>query len=210
MPLPLYGAVPYLLAALAGAALSPLFDRVENSLAAARNLEIKPPSGRGRAVSAAACALLFPLAYHAAFSPGNLAFLLLTLSLCYLATRFDLKYRIIPNEIICCMLVCAPLFCLMGCTGATLGSSIAGFFGAGALFLLPFLFGGKVGGGDVKLAAGIGLCAGFAGAMTVLLFMGVLILLYSLVSRGNILSAFRQFVPMGPFVTAAYVLLLIR
>lgn len=206
----LRGAVPYCLAALAGAAASPLFERAETALASVRNLERKPPGRRGHIVSAAVCALLFPAAYRAAVSPGNLLFLCLTLSLCLLATRFDLQYRIIPNEIICCMLVCSPVFCLMGFTGATLPSSLAGFFAAGALFLLPFLFGGKVGGGDVKLAACIGFCAGFSGAMTVLLLMGVLILLYSLVSRGNILSAFRQFVPMGPFVTAAYLLLLIR
>jgi leader peptidase (prepilin peptidase)/N-methyltransferase len=153
---------------------------------------------------------LFLLADLAAFSYGNLAFLLIELSLCRLVTMFDLKYRIIPNKLVLPMLIAAFVSCLLGYTGAGLLSSLEGLGVVGIIFLMPFLFGKKVGGGDMKLAAVIGFCAGLYDALLVVAIMGALILLYTVYANRNPLAALKQFVPMGPFVTAAYCLLLIR
>jgi hypothetical protein len=62
----------------------------------------------------------------------------------------------------------------------------------------------------MKLAAVIGFCAGLYDALLVVAIMGALILLYTVYANRNPLAALKQFVPMGPFVTAAYCLLLIR
>jgi len=195
---------------IAGAAVSPLLDMAEDKIAAGRGLQPAPRTTAVKILLTVFSGALFLLADLAAFSYGNLAFLLVELSLCRMVTLFDLKYRIIPNKLVLPMLVAALVFCLLGYTGAGLLSSLAGLGAVGIIFLLPFLFGKKVGGGDMKLAAVIGFCAGLYDALLVVAIMGALILLYTVYANRNPLAALKQFVPMGPFVTAAYCLLLIR
>lgn len=202
--------ITLLLPPLLGAAFERILNLLEERLAAARGLEIKPRSALVRALSALGCALLFLAAFLTAAGPGQLTFRLITLSVCWVATMFDLRHRIIPNELILILLATAAASSLLGFTGADILSSLAGFAVCGVLFTIPFLFGKKVGGGDVKLAAAIGLCAGLQNALLCIIIMGMLILLYTFVQRSTFLAFLHQFIPMGPFVTAAYFLLLIR
>ncbi len=202
--------LPFLLPPLLGAASEPLLNRLEERLAAARGLEVRPRTALIRALSALGCAGLFLTVFLTADGPGQLAFRLVALSVCWVATLFDLRYRVIPNELILALLATAAVSSLLGFTGADILSSLAGFLVCGVLFVVPFLLGKKVGGGDVKLAAAIGLCAGLQSALLCIVIMGMLILLYTFVQRSTFLAFLHQFIPMGPFVTAAYFLLLIR
>jgi leader peptidase (prepilin peptidase)/N-methyltransferase len=195
---------------ITGAAISPLLDMAEDKMAVGRGLQPVPRSTVMKILLAVFGGALFLLADIAAFSYGNLAFLLIELTLCRLVTMFDLKYRLIPNKLILPMLIAAAVFCPLGFTGAGLLSPLEGLGVVGVIFLLPFLFGKKVGGGDLKLAAVIGFCAGLYNALLVVMVMGVLILLYTVYAYRSPLKALKNFIPMGPFVTAAYCLLLIR
>lgn len=199
-----------LLPPVLGAASESILNFLEERLATARGLEVKPRSATVRVFSILGCAAVFLAAFLTAANPGQLVFRLISLSLCWVATMFDLRYRIIPNELILILLATAAVSSLLGFTGADIISSLEGFLVCGVLFVVPFLFGKKVGGGDVKLAAAIGLCAGLQNALLCIIIMGMLILLYTFVQKSTFLSFLHQFIPMGPFVTAAYFLLLIR
>lgn len=195
---------------ITGAAVSPLLNLAEDRIAAGRGLQPGTRSTVVKILLAVLGGALFLLADIAALSYGNLAFLVIELSLCRLVTMFDLKYRIIPNKLVLSMLAAAVVFCPFGFTGAGLLSSLEGLGVVGVIFLLPFLFGKKVGGGDMKLAAVIGFCTGLTNALLVVIIMGVLILLYTVYANRSPLAALKNFIPMAPFVTAAYCLLLIR
>ena len=200
----------WLLAPFLGAAAEPLLNLMEERLATARSLEIKLRTTPVRILSLLSCALFFLVAFITSASIGQLIFRLLSLSLCWIATMFDLRYRIIPNELIFSLLALAAVSSLLGFTGAGILSSLGGFWVCGALFVVPFFFGKKVGGGDVKLAAAIGLCAGLYNSLLVIALMGILVFIYSVIQRGTFLGFLHKFIPMGPFITAAYFLLLIR
>ncbi len=188
---------------LTGVAVQPLLALMEDRMAVRRNLDAAArPLWMGLLLSAG-CGL-------AGASLANRGFLMLELSLCWIATMFDLKYRIIPNTVILAMLATAAVFALIGETGAGIPSSLAGLAVVGLLFVFPYLFGKKVGAGDVKLAAAIGFCAGLQNALQVVMIMGVLVIAYFFLIKHGALHALKQYIPMGPFVTAAYFLLLIR
>ncbi len=193
-----------------GALIQPLLARIERKLAEKRGLEINSPR---RLVALLLClgnALMFLAAALAATSIGNLAFMLVTLSLCWIATAFDIKYRLIPNGIVLAILIAGTSSCLLGWTSDSVLRSLAGFGIAGVLFLLPCIFKKQVGAGDVKLAAVLGFCAGLTGSLIVILLMGVLMLVYTLFSRGTMFETLKSMIPMGPFVTAAYMLFLMK
>jgi leader peptidase (prepilin peptidase)/N-methyltransferase len=160
------------------------------------------------------CCLLFVLLFYKYFfSAPFFIFSLMTVIL-ILISVCDYRYRIIPDKFSVLLLVCGVAGCFFNTTlGETyqqrfLHSLLGIFAGGGALFLigtLGQLFYKKeaLGGGDVKLMAGIG---AFLGWDKVLLAIFLAALLGSLVGLFLILTKKidkKGYIPIGPFLAAA-------
>lgn len=97
-----------------------------------------------------------------------------------LASYFDFKYRIVPNEISVLGMIAGIMFSLFIPQLHNVGSSILGILaGGGSLYFIGFITETKfnkdfVGGGDIKLLAMIG---AFIGWKMVLIVLGVSTLL---------------------------------
>lgn len=139
--------------------------------------------------------------------------------LCFaeIVSIMDMKYRIVPNEMIVALLAVKTAFLILLLTGrnvgpgAGIGSSLAGLAAGFVIFLLPSFFGKKVGAGDIKLAAAAGFCLGFNGLLAAVVFMGIIVLAYALLKpRIPVMAAIKETIPMGPFLSlgmmAAFIL----
>ncbi len=87
----------------------------------------------------------------------------LAAALCFLLliAAIDLKHRIIPNVLLGPAAIIVLLFHAVPPRGQTLGALLGGVVGLAPFLLVALLRPGSLGGGDIKLAALIGLCAGF-------------------------------------------------
>ena len=191
-----------------GFVVQPALAQVEHKLVEARAIHELPPM-RFEMLLSFVTGTLFTVCAFSAIRPTQILVRSLVCGLCYLATILDLKYRIIPNEIILGLLASGVISLLFGVQQISFGSALGGFGVCFALFLLPFTIGRKVGGGDVKLAAAIGFCVGFHGALTVTVIMGTMILLYTLLAKGTFFEAIKSMIPMAPFVTVAFLVFIL-
>lgn len=191
-----------------GLLAQPVFAHAELKMTQARALAEAPPM-RFALLLPFAIGMLFAACTFSAETVGQMLLHIVMFGLCYLATVMDLKYRLIPNEIVVGLLVAGAVGNLLGVAPTGLLSACGGFGIIFLLFTLPYLFGRKVGGGDVKLAAAIGFCAGFRGALIVTVIMGLMILLYTTLSKGTIYETMKNMIPMAPFVTAAFLVFIL-
>lgn len=83
-----------------------------------------------------------------------------------MASYFDIRDRTIPNTLSYGLMLCGLLLAVLGVQ--EWGEALTGMGICGGVALLAYML-GALGGGDVKLLAGIGLLAGGAGAWMVLL-----------------------------------------
>jgi prepilin signal peptidase PulO-like enzyme (type II secretory pathway) len=84
--------------------------------------------------------------------------------------------------------------------------SLAGMTACFILFLLPAALKKHVGAGDIKLAAALGFSAGIPGCLYAIALMGILIILYIMITgREPLLLMVKKLVPMGPFMAAALI-----
>lgn len=116
------------------------------------------------------------LAVELSSTPAQAAELALTVSMAVVFTLVDVRIRIIPNELVAALLcLTAMMAWLENGFAGTLGR-LAGFLTALTLFLVAMLIAGpgKVGGGDVKLAAAVGFAAGFPDVLVAILAMALL------------------------------------
>lgn len=110
-------------------------------------------------------------------SVGWLAFFLLLLRLSYDDVRVGMLY---DRWVMALALVGAVLVCLGRCS--TVASSFAGAaVGGGLLFVVRWLSRGGLGGGDVKLAAALGIWTGLTGIIVALFVAFVLGSLWGIV-----------------------------
>src|SRR3989339_456750 len=120
------------------------------------------------------------------FSVQNLSFLLLALAFIPIAI-IDFRYRLIPDVITYPMMVFGFLFSFLP-GGMTPSNALVGFLlGGGGLYLIAllgqwFLKKEGMGGGDIKLMAGVGAMAGPV-AVIMTLFIGSWLALLFLLSR---------------------------
>ena len=143
------------------------------------------------------------LGWRLGFSWALLYGLLLLLD-CAVIAVIDARYRIIPNDLILALLGLTAVFGGFRLISFDLWSSVSGLAVCFVLFLLPSLFGKKIGAGDVKLAGAMGFCAGLMGSLYAVVIMGMLILAFTLVERRTpFVLAVKSFVPMGPFIAVA-------
>ena len=146
--------------------------------------------------------LLFMIAYLRFGLSTMLIKALLLISLLMIIAMIDLKHYVIPNKLTALVLLLGLAFVL--CTGEpTILSALTGF-GAAFLFLLflALVSRGGMGGGDIKLAAVIGLCLGWPDGITAVLLgcllaglVGLLLLLLRVKNR-------KDAIPLGPFLAA--------
>ena len=134
---------------------------------------------------------------------------LILICICGAVSVIDWTYRVIPNQTVIAVLLlklimfAASAAGLSETSGTSLGTSLIGFAVCFAVFMIPCLFGKKIGAGDVKLAAAMGFLLGFENALFGVTVMGVLILVYSLVQRRMpVLMFLKKNIPMGPFIAA--------
>ena len=146
------------------------------------------------------------------------AFIMLELSILLAVSIMDLKYRIIPNGF-CFLIMIVKLASMftpylvyltpsvwpnLANSGIGLGMCFLVFFGGG------ILTGGKVGMGDVKLAMAVGFLLGWKDTLVAIALMGVLMMPFVFTMQGITLkNRFKQFVPMGPPLSLAAILVLI-
>ncbi len=136
-------------------------------------------------------------------------------SVLMLVTVTDLEHRMIPNRAILPAILFAallsPLWFGPGWYLALVGGAIGyGFFWLIAVLGEKFIGRGAMGGGDVKLAAFVGLIAGFPGIITALVVTivagGVISLVLLLTRVVNLRSGipYGPFIVLGGFITMLY------
>lgn len=147
--------------------------------------------------------LLFLAAYRLLGLTWDLAAAWLTIVVAVIAFATDIEHRIIPNALTFPAVAAGLLLSLAAgrFIGALLGTLICG----GAFMLIGLLGAGKLGGGDVKLAAAIGAMLGLRAGVTALLLgviAGALIGL-TLIALGR--ATLKSYIPFAPPLTAAAV-----
>ncbi|MDD2215657.1 MAG: prepilin peptidase [Eubacteriales bacterium] len=116
----------------------------------------------------------------------------------------DFYYRIIPNEYITAMAFLALIMLLSKQSQISPLNALAGSVVGGLIFLYPCIKNQTVGGGDVKLCIAAGLNVGLGGLLASLVFMGLLLLIYTaykqLIKGQSILT---NMVPLGPVLATS-------
>jgi len=150
--------------------------------------------------------LLFAATYLCFGHSALLVKVLFLASIFIVISFIDLKYFIIPDKLIIFALFGGTVLNIFVCD-LTLVSSLMGLISAAApLLALAVVSRGGMGGGDIKLAAVIGLCLGwpnglFAVIMGCLLagLAGIALLLTRVKSRKDV-------IPFGPFLSGGALL----
>lgn len=147
--------------------------------------------------------LLFLVAYRLLGLTWDLAVALLTIVVAVIAFATDMEHRIIPNALTFPAMAAGIILSLPAgrLVSALLGALVCG----GAFMVIGILGAGKMGGGDVKLAAAIGAILGLQAGVTALLIgviAGALIGL-ALIALGR--ATLKSYIPFAPPLTAAAV-----
>lgn len=149
-------------------------------------------------------------------SLGGMAFALILLGISLMVGVIDWHFRIIPNGLWEAIILISILFAIptfFGIEGFrefSILQSILGYIVCFIVFSLPGFFKKNVGAGDIKLAAAVGFCLGLYQAMFAIVAMGLLVIGYILLQRNApILSMFRTMIPMGPFIAAGMMAVLL-
>lgn len=134
------------------------------------------------------------------------------MGLAEVTAMMDLRHRIIPNGLVLALLGLRLAFGIPALLGAAdfpafrPGASLLGLAVGLVVFSLPGLFGKKVGAGDIKLAAAMGFCLGWQGALAAIVLMGLFVLGYSVLQRSMpVLRMLKSTIPMGPFLSAGMI-----
>lgn len=155
----------------------------------------------------AACALLFAWAALASPLSLRLAGGWVFLSFLVLLAAADLQWRLLPHPFTNGFLLSGLVFGLLsessggggdGLTAAAGGTLAAG----GALFLMQAVHPRGMGGGDVKMAAGLGAWLGPGGAFTALLAAFLAGGAFALILLASARAHRRSALPFGPFLAA--------
>lgn len=129
-----------------------------------------------------------------------------------ISAMMDYHHRIIPNGLILTLLglrLVTGVPALFGAAGFPEFDPVSSLIGLAVgftVFLLPSFFGKNVGAGDIKLAAAMGFCLGWQGALAAIVLMGLFVLGYTVLSRKMpVLRLMKTTIPMGPFLSAGMV-----
>lgn len=199
----------------AGLLCRPLCLAMERRLAASRGREY-PTTRLTEWIAAgftALCCGALPLLFSQPLQ-GLMVFCLLLPAVS--AAMLDIRLRIIPNDLVLAILILRLVFglpALLGVPGFPefrLWNSLLGLVVAFVVFLLPSFTGKQVGAGDLKLAAAMGFCLGWQGALVAIVLMGLLVLSYAMATpRMPFLAALKTSIPMGPFLSGGMIAVLL-
>lgn len=122
-------------------------------------------------------------------------------------TLIDVKARLIPNELVAALLALSAGFAFLEGGLAEFPGRLVGLLVALTLFLVAMLLAGpgKVGGGDVKLAAAVGFAAGFPGVLWAVLAMALSAVLTGAAGMLTKKMGFKTPMPFAGFLTAGLV-----
>lgn len=135
--------------------------------------------------------------------------IVLVISICLVLSIIDIEIRKIPNEIILFLFISTTIFILTGGSVHTVLSHFIGFIVGLIIFIIPFLFKTRAGGGDVKYAAAMGFCLGYPDVIKAILIMSSAIfvwLIYLLFSKKG---GLKTQLAMGSFISIGFVTTLI-
>lgn len=158
------------------------------------------------------CALFWAaVAFHAHFDSWIMISGLILTTALLVAAATDLEGRLIPNEITLFLIVMGGIFSpwnplLAGGAPWRAAQSLLGIVWGGGLLWATGLIGQRIwkkeamGGGDVKLAAGLGAFLGWKGAATAIVLASVCGALWGLaqMTRGKLRRG--DYIPFGPFL----------
>ena len=149
-------------------------------------------------------------------APLPLIYVLTTEFLLVSISLMDVKYRIIPNELVVDLLILSFLMLLIdsistaGIDWKHIGSAFLGFFAAFIVFELPKLLKKNPGGGDVKLGMVMGFALGTINLMYAIILMGFgCVAFLMLRARFRVSTIFGRMIPMGPAMSIGYLAVLI-
>lgn len=122
-------------------------------------------------------------------------------------TLIDVKARLIPNELVAALLALSAGFAFLNGGLAVFPGRLVGLLVALTLFLVAMLLAGpgKVGGGDVKLAAAVGFATGFPGVLWAVLAMALAAVLTGAAGMVTKKMGFKTPMPFAGFLTAGLV-----
>lgn len=153
--------------------------------------------------------LLFAYLWERFGLSWRLLLLALNCSFFLLIAIIDLKYRLVLNMLIYPAVVLMLLFHSMPPGRDTIAALLGGAVGLSPFFLVSLTKPGSIGGGDVKLAALIGLTVGFPRvlwALTVgILAGGIIALLLALTRRWGL----KSYMPYAPFLCLGAIIALL-
>ncbi|AEG61324.1 prepilin peptidase [Desulforamulus ruminis] len=129
-------------------------------------------------------------------------FYALLLSSLLTASLIDLDHQIIPDSISYFLILSGLLFQIFFFKDAFFSSLLGGLLGGGLLLALAVLSRGGMGGGDIKLAAGMGIYLGWQLLLVALLLSFVLGSLAGLAWVLGGKKSLKSAVPFGPFLAA--------
>lgn len=137
-------------------------------------------------------------------TPLEAADLALMVSAGIVLTLIDIRTRTIPNDMVAALLALSFGLAFLEGGLAELFARLVGFLVALTLFIVAMLIAGpgKVGGGDVKLAAFVGFAAGFPGVFAAILVMAVAAVLTGAAGMLTKRMGFKTPMPYAGFLMA--------
>lgn len=139
-------------------------------------------------------------------TPHALAGMML-FSMALVISAIDIEHGIIPDELSALLLITGVAYHFLSHDIGFLNRLIGMAVGFGLLFLLAVVSKGGMGGGDIKLCAGIGFWLGFPGFLYALLASSVIGSLVSIGLMALKRKGLKETIPFGPFLMIGFLLI---
>lgn len=134
----------------------------------------------------------------------KIEFIIATL-ICIQIGAVDISVREIPNSLLLALIVTKSIFFAIDFTIEGLTQMLLGFVVANVVFILPSLLKIKIGAGDIKLAAVIGLYLGINGFLQSMIIMAIVISIYGLFLLASKRGGFKTLTAMGPYLALGFI-----
>ncbi|MFT8349079.1 prepilin peptidase [Clostridium saccharoperbutylacetonicum] len=145
--------------------------------------------------------IIYVLIYNLyGITPRFIQMIFLT-SILSVISAIDLKLNIIPNKLICLILIFGVIFNILNET-ITLGNMTAGFFIISLpLLIMSIVLKGSMGGGDIKLMAAAGAFLGWKHIVVAFFIASVIGSLISIILIISNKIKGKDMIPYGPFLS---------
>lgn len=113
----------------------------------------------------------------------------------------DIVIKKIPNELLLLLILNKAVFVLLRSDYSTLFQNVIGMIVGLILFMLPMFFGAKIGMGDVKFSAVIGLYYGIWGLLQTVIIMAVGLVIYTVYLYATKKGSLKTSAAIGPYLS---------